>query len=104
MDTNKQFIKDIAKTLNWADLFKDPTKISVEMTWKIYSGHIFNNKNISATQYSETKQAYYVGFSECFRMMTDLSTKLPESQAGSILSKLSRECNTYVESLIERKI
>ncbi len=104
METRKEAVKRLAKSINWTDLCKKPGDVSIEMLWKIYSGSIFEGIEVSATQYSETKQAFFVGFSECFRFMTDISSGLEESVACDILSKLSREANGFINSVLDRKV
>lgn len=104
METRKENIKRIANSMKWSDLCKKPGDISIEMLWKIYSGHIFEGIEISAAQYSETKQAFFVGFSECFRFMTDISSELEESVACKVLSRLNDEANIFVTSVLDRKL
>ncbi len=100
--SRKEEIKKSANAISWADL--NPKDISVEMLWKIYSGHIFVGIEVSAEQYSETKQAFFVGFSECFRFMTDISSGLEENDACAVLSKPAKETNVFLNSVMDRKI
>lgn len=104
METRKDFAKAISKKINWADLIDDPKKIKVEIFWRFYSSQIFQGIDVSSVQYKETKQAYFVGFSECFRVMTDISERFDEDNASEILSSLAKESNEYIESLIDRTL
>jgi hypothetical protein len=102
VETQKDFAKKMANSINYVDLFKDPKDIKIESLWRIYAHNIFNGHKVSAIQYSETKQAFYVGVSEMFRLMSDLSIKFDEDTAASILDRLSTETNDYIDSLIDR--
>lgn len=104
METRKEFAKGISKKISWADIFTDPNKIKVEMFWRLYAEQIFKGVEVSTVQYQETKQAYFVGFSECFKIMTDISERFDENQASDILSDLARESNQYIDSLIDRTL
>ena len=43
--------------LKYTDIFKDPSKISLELLWKIHSNQIFKGMKVSETQHQETKEA-----------------------------------------------
>ena len=91
------------KELNLADLLGGPNKITVENMWRVFSHLLYQGKEISAVQYQETKQAYFIGFSECFKIMTDISEKFDEDEASKILTRLARESNEYIESALKRQ-
>lgn len=100
----REFARQFAQKYGWTDLIKDPSKLTVEMIWRLYAENIFKGKEVSAIQYKETKQAFFVGFSECFRIMTDFASNLPEEQACSLFSNLAKESNVFIDSLIDRTL
>ena len=103
MDRRKM-ASEIASKLNWADIVGNIDNLKVEMLWRLYSQSIFKGVTVSAVQYKETKQAYFCGFSECFRVMTDIVEKYDEDQANDILTRLSKESNNYIEALLDRTL
>lgn len=103
MSDTKDMKRKISQ-ISWTEITKEPDKISIELLWRIYSGHIFTGKEVGSVQYSETKQAFYVGFSECFKFMTDIASGLEEDHACKVFSNLANEMNKFTDSLIERKI
>lgn len=100
----KEVAQEVAKKLNWADIVGDPNLLKVEMFWRLYAQNIFANQQVSAIQYKETKQAFFVGFSECFRVMTDISERYSEQDASDIITRLAEESNNYIDSLIDRTL
>jgi hypothetical protein len=102
-ETRRKMAKEIASKISWADLAKKPGDISIETLWRIFAASIFKGE-VSATQYQETKKAYYCGFSECFRFMTDIASGLDENVACDIFSQLAKESNTYIDSLLDRTL
>jgi len=102
-DVRKQ-ASELAKKLNWSDIVGNIDNLKVEMLWRLYAGHIFDGLNISAEQYKETKQAYYVAFAECFKVMSDIADRYDENTASDILSRLCKESNAYIDSLINRTL
>jgi hypothetical protein len=103
METKREAVKEIANKINYADLFKSPSDIKVESLWRIYAALTFEGIEVSAVQYRETKQAFYIGFLECFRMFTDITEKFSEEQASEILSALVIESSDFVNSTLDRK-
>jgi len=95
---------DRAGKMSWVELVKDPTTITISVLWEMYARNIFTNVEVSSAQYSETKQAFYVGFSECFKLMSDIAGDLPEDKACEMFSRIAVESNTFLNSLIARKI
>lgn len=100
----REVAKQIAKTLTWPEIVGNIDNLKVEMTWRLYASHIFEGHDVSAVQYKETKQAYYVGFSECFKLMNDIAVKYDEDTASDILTRLCKESNDYIESLLDRTL
>lgn len=97
----EEFAKKIAG-ISWAQLTKSPEKITIEVLWRIYADHIFKNKEVSAVQYQETKQAFFIGFGECFKLMTDFASDLQEDHACTLFSGLAKQINQYQTNVIQR--
>lgn len=96
-------MSDGRKDLNWVSVLKDIDHLTIEVLWRLYSKSVFSGVTVSAEQYSETKKAFYVGFSECFKAVSDVSERLPEEKAMAVLARLSNESNKFISSLIERR-
>lgn len=90
--------------ISWPSLTTTPEKVTIAFLWTVYSTHIFKNITVSAEQYSQTKQAFYVVFGECFKVMSDFAGELPEDKACDLFSAFAQESNAYMDSLIERKL
>lgn len=97
----EEFAKKVAG-ISWAKLAKEPEKITIEVLWRIYADHIFKGKEISAVQYQETKQAFFIGFGECFKLMSDFAGDLEEDHACNLFSGLARQINDFQEAAIKR--
>lgn len=90
--------------LKYTDIFKDPSKISLELLWKIHSNQIFKGMKVSETQHQETKEAYCCGFTEAIKLMDDIANELDENQATNVLTKIYRDSNNFVNEMISKKI
>lgn len=104
MENKREVAKKIAQNLNWADIVGNIENLKVEMLWRLYASHIFDGMQVGATQYQETKQAYFVGFSEAFKVLSDVADRYDENEANDILTRLSRESNAYIDSLLDRTL
>lgn len=104
MESKKEFAKEFARKINWADIIGNIDNLKVEMIWRLYAQNVFSGMEVSAIQYQETKQAFFCGFAECFRILSDVSERYDENQASDILSRLSKESNTFIESLVDRTL
>ena len=85
-------------SINYTDIFKDPSKLDVETVWKICASNFFANKSISPTQYAEMRKAFYTGFIECFNIMSDFAVVIPEDDAAALYGRLVSECNKFFDS------
>lgn len=104
MENKREVAKKISQNLNWADIVGNIDNLKVEMLWRLYASHIFAGMNVGTTQYQETKQAYFVGFSEAFKVLSDVADKYSEDDANTILTRISKEANAYIESLLDRTL
>lgn len=103
LEDKKKFAKEMASKISWADLAKNPGDITIETLWRIFAAMTFKEE-ISALQYQEMKKAYYCGFTECFRFMTDIASGLREDVACETFSRLAKEANVYIDSLLDRTL
>lgn len=104
METRREFAKRVAKEISWSDVFKDPKDVSIETFWRLFSQIAFEGKGISALQYGEMKKAYFIGFSDCFKFMSDFANEMSEDKACEIFSKIAKESNEYIDSLLDRTL
>jgi hypothetical protein len=102
METRKEFANRVAK-MNWNDLIDDPKKLSVEALWRLYAESVFSGVSVSRTQYAETKQAFFIGFGEAFKILSDMSERLEENEACSVLSKINNEVADFMSNVLDRK-
>jgi hypothetical protein len=96
--------KELSKKLSWATILDNPDDIKIETMWRLYANNVFKGLEVSAVQYQEMKQTYYCAFTECFKIMNDVSLAFSEEQAGRILTRISNEGNDYIDALIERTL
>lgn len=87
--------------MNYTDFF-DPKDLTIQLLWRIVSGQIFKGKEISQVQHDEMRRTFYIGFTECFKIMTDLAAALPEDVACQVFTRLSAEANSFHTEEIKR--
>jgi len=83
--------------LKYTDVMK-PEEISIEKCWKVFASLIFEGE-ISRLQYDEMRKSFYAGFTECFKIMNDLSTELTEDQAVQNLDRIRDEAREFYEQM-----
>jgi len=98
----REFAKKVGQ-MNWNDLIDDIDKLTVENMWRMYAHNVFGGYTIGRTQYAETKQAYFIGFAEAFKLMSDMSERLPEDDACKFLSRINREIGDFIDAALDRK-
>lgn len=101
-DKRREFAKKIGQ-MNWNDIIKDTNRLSIELLWRLYADAVFKGMTVTRTQYAETKQAFFIGVNECFKLMVDMSERLSEDAAAEVLSRLHREVADFMGHAIERK-
>ena len=75
--------------------FMKPEDISIENCWKVIAGALFKNENVSQVQHDEMRRTFYMGFTECFKIMNDLADVMSEAGAADILSKINDEATAF---------
>lgn len=100
----RKHARELASKISWADIVGNIDNLKVEMLWRLYAQNVFGQNEVSAVQYKEMKQSYFCGFSECFRIMSDIADRYDENEANDILTRLCRESNEYIESLLDRTL
>jgi hypothetical protein len=99
-------IQEAAKkigSMNWNDLLKDPSKLTIELLWRLYAEHTFKGVAVGRYQYAETKQAFFIGFNECFKIMSDMADRLSEEDACKVITRIHEEAADFMDNVIERK-
>jgi len=86
--------------ISWAKLL-DENRLSVETLWQLTANIIFDGKEISQTQHDQMRKAYFMGFSECFKVMTDFASDLSEDKACDFFSKIGLELNKFVDDVFK---
>jgi hypothetical protein len=72
--------------------------INVANAWNAFAAAVLPAE-VSEVQRVEMRKAFYGGFSECFGIVQHLSDRLPEEEAGKVLSRLHDECNEFAAQL-----
>lgn len=80
--------------INYLDLFA-PEDIHIEKLWFVISKAMYKGQEVTQLQHDEMRKAFYIGFTECFKIMADLSDRLSEDQAAAVLSRLSDEARAF---------
>jgi len=88
------------KEIKWTDLV-DPEKLTIEMMWGIFSKLVIS-KQAPDIQNREMKKAFYAGFIECFKIMTDISTELSEDNACLVLDKIQTEADEFIQKILDK--
>ena len=86
------------KPLSYTDVMK-PADINIADLWANFAGHVLP-ADAGATQRSEMRKAFYAGFCECFKIVTDLSSELGEKDAVAVLDRLNREAHAFYKAML----
>jgi hypothetical protein len=86
--------------LKYTDVMK-PEQISVAFCWEVYRAYVVP-ANASAEQVQDTRMAFYAGFSECFKIMVDLTDSLTEDHAADTLSRINTETRAFYEDFMAK--
>jgi hypothetical protein len=88
------------KILEYSDIFDSKT-FKVHQVWDMYAVLVLP-KDVSRVQYDETKKAFYAGFLECFKIMTDYASNLEEDDACQLFTRLNDEGMDFMKLMIEQ--
>lgn len=86
--------------LKYTDVMK-PENINIAQLWTVFAGMVLA-PNAPQLQRDEMRMSFYAGFTEAFKITTDLATELSEEQAVKVLSVLSLEAQEFYESMKAR--
>lgn len=78
------------------------SEITVAKCWEALTKLLYHDRSISQIQHDEMRRAFFIGFSECFAIMTDLSDELTEDEAAKVLDRLATETNAFHADEIKR--
>ncbi len=87
-----------SRDLNWIQVVK-PEDISIAYLWTIFAGAVMS-ADAPAIQREEMRKAFFSGFLECFKIINDISTALPEAEAFKVLARLRDENNAFFEKMM----
>jgi hypothetical protein len=97
MDT-ENIIKDakkLAGQISYADLFK-PGEFRIEKLWILFSCAVLPD-DVAAVQHDDMRKAFYAGFLECFKVMTDYASDLSEEDACKVLSSIADQVEEFLD-------
>lgn len=89
----------MSKPISYADVF-DHKAFKVAHVWALYSTSI-HNEATSRVQYEETKKAFYAGFLDCFKVMSDYGERLSEDDACQLFTRLQIENEEFFEAMVK---
>jgi len=69
--------------------------ITVDLLWRTLEKQLFDGVQPSEIQRTEMRRAFYIGFTEGFAVLTDLSEELSEDEACKVLDRLEKECREF---------
>ena len=84
---------------NWASLGVKPADMSIAFLWTNFAGLVLPAETPDL-QREEMRKAFFAGFLECFHVVNDYATTLPEKDAVAVLSRLNDEGRAFFEKLI----
>lgn len=91
---------DIEKLKQWPTWCK-PEDFSIEIPWKVFE-HFVIPKDAHRIQREEMEKAFFGGWTECFKVMTDYAGELSEDEALQFLDRMRDENNSWVDKMIRR--
>jgi len=86
------------RPLNYPDLVQSKD-MSINLLWALFAQAVLP-LNASPLQQDEMRKAFFAGFIECFKVVTDYATALPEDDAAELLSRLNTEATEFVEKVL----
>jgi hypothetical protein len=83
----------------WTDIV-EPKELTIAYLWTLFAGHVIP---VTAPRFQreEMRKAFYAGFVECFKVINDVSVKLPEPQSYQLLERISNEANEFFEQMMK---
>lgn len=96
MLTNEEKIKKVLSEISYADIFPDG-KFDVDVLWRIV-----NEERVFKGFYLSQRDVFYVGFTECFRVLTDFAGDLPEEKACGLFSLIAKQLKKFSDDLHKR--
>jgi len=85
--------------LKYTDVMK-PEDISIANLWTVFAGAVMD-AGAPQIQRDEMRKSFYAGFTECFKIMVDLSDGLTEAEAAQTLERLSGESRAFFETMLK---
>jgi len=89
-----------SKELKYTDVMK-PEDISIALMWTAFAGAVLPPE-ASQIQRDEMRISFYAGFTECFKVMCDLTDDLTEDHAAATLSRIDAEAREFCEQMIAK--
>jgi hypothetical protein len=81
----------------WPDIVK-PEDMSIAYLWTNFAGYVLPPE-APPVQREEMRKAFFAGFTECFKVMNDYATGLPEAQAVGLLDRLNAEALAFYKRM-----
>lgn len=89
------------KNWKYTDFFK-PEEISISNIWDLYFKNIYPQVPKNSIQHEEMKRTFFAGFTECFKIMNDISTEFPEEKAATILDRFNTEAHSFFQEMMDK--
>lgn len=88
---------------DWNDILK-PEEVSIERMWLLFASIVLKDIDKNSVQYSEMRKAYFAGFTECFKIMTDYATNIEENKTIELFSRLANEGNEWATKAAQSQV
>lgn len=80
----------------------DPHQISIHSVWLLFKAVHLKNGTYSESQMEDLKVAFYAGFTECFKIVSDYAAGIEESEAMALLDRLCDEGSSWVDRMVKK--
>lgn len=87
--------------IDYSEIIK-PKDFSVQGLWRLYELACMP-AHAGQVQRDETKTAFFAGFMECFKTMTDYCSALDESDACKLLDRIRDETHKFLDEDLKKR-
>lgn len=96
--SDREMAKKMAAKISYADIFK-PGEFKIEALWRTIVKKVLPEQ-ISQIQHDEMRKAFYMGFTEAFRVLTDYAGDLPEEKACQMFGDIAQQLNDFADKVM----
>lgn len=75
-----------------------PDDVSIQRIWEVHR-RLFGIEKTSPLQQTEMRRTFVLGFSECFKILTDYCGNCSEQEAEKLLSRIAEEIDRETDKI-----